>query len=469
MSVNKKAVPMREQPPEVRKKNFNEVPLGYSEEEAIEEANRCLQCKNKPCVNGCPVNIDIPEFIKAIREKDFQKAIDIIHETDSLPCMTGRVCPQEEQCQAFCVVGKIGEPVSIGRLERFVADWEMERKLKGLILKTTINPVVKNGIKVAIVGSGPAGLTCAAEMAKKGYEVTVFEGFHELGGVLVYGIPEFRLPKAIVKAEIDTLKEMGVKFVTNALIGRVLTIEDLFSLGFKAIFIGTGAGLPKFMNIPGENLNGIYSANEFLTRVNLMKAYLEGEYDTPVLRGKRVAVVGGGNVAMDAARTALRLGAEHVYLIYRRTEKEMPARIEEVHHAKEEGVEFYTLTNPVKYIGNENGFVKQVECQKMELGEPDESGRRSPVPVTGSEFTLDIDEAIVAIGTTPNPIIARTTPGLKFKKGGEIEADEWGRTSISGVFAGGDIVTGAATVVTAMGAGRKAAVAMDEYLKSLVP
>ncbi len=466
MSVDKNAVPMREQPPEERKKNFNEVPLGYSEEEAILEANRCLQCKHKPCVSGCPVNIDIPAFIKAIREKEFQKAIDIIHETDFLPCITGRVCPQEEQCQAQCVVGKIGEPVSIGRLERFVADWEMERKIKGLIPKSSTNDIVKNGIKVAIVGSGPAGLTCAGELAKKGYDVTIFEGFHEPGGVLVYGIPEFRLPKSIVKAEIESLKEMGVKIITNALIGRVLTIEDLFHQGFKAIFIGTGAGLPKFMNIPGENLNGIYSANEFLTRVNLMKAYLEGEYDTPVLRGRKVAVIGGGNVAMDAARTALRLGAEDVYLIYRRTEEEMPARIEEVHHAKEEGIKFYTLTNPVKYVGNENGFVKKVVCQKMTLGEPDESGRRSPVPLE-EYFTLEIDEAIVAIGTTPNPIISKTTPGLKVKKNGEIETDEWGRTSIPGVFAGGDIVTGAATVVTAMGAGRKVAFAIDEYIKTL--
>ncbi|MEJ5284577.1 MAG: NADPH-dependent glutamate synthase [Brevinematia bacterium] len=468
MSVNKKAVPMREQPPEVRKKNFNEVPYGYSEEEALEEANRCLQCKNKPCISGCPVNIDIPAFIKAITEKDYQRAIDIIHHTNSLPCITGRVCPQEDQCQAVCTVGKIGEAVSIGRLERFVADWELERKLKGITSNEDyLNKIEKNGIDVAVIGSGPAGLTCAADLAKMGYNVTIFEGFHEPGGVLVYGIPEFRLPKAIVKAEIEELKKLGVRFITNALIGRVLTIQDLFNQGYKAIFIGTGAGLPKFMNIPGENLNGIYSANEFLTRVNLMKAYLEGEYDTPVLRGKRVAVIGGGNVAMDAARTALRLGAEHVYLIYRRTENEMPARIEEIHHAKEEGIEFLTLTNPVRYIGDERGFVKQIECLKMELGEQDSSGRRSPVPVKGSEFILDIDEAIVAIGTTPNPMIQRTTPELKFKRDGEIDADESGRTSLPGVFAGGDIVTGAATVVTAMGAGKKAAIAIDEYIKSL--
>ncbi len=468
MSVNKKAVPMREQPPEVRRKNFNEVPYGYSEDEALEEASRCLQCKNKPCISGCPVNIDIPAFIKAITEEDYQRAIDIIHQTNSLPCITGRVCPQEDQCQAVCTVGKIGEPVSIGRLERFVADWELERKLKGITTNEDyLNKIEKKGINVAVIGSGPAGLTCAADLAKMGYNVTIFEGFHEPGGVLVYGIPEFRLPKAIVKAEIDELKKLGVRFITNALIGRVLTIKDLFNQGYKAVFIGTGAGLPKFMDIPGENLNGIYSANEFLTRVNLMKAYLEGEYDTPVLRGKRVAVIGGGNVAMDAARTALRLGAEQVYLIYRRTENEMPARIEEIHHAKEEGIKFLTLTNPVRYIGDERGFVKQVECLKMELGEPDASGRRSPVPIKGSEFILDIDEAIVAIGTTPNPMIQRTTSELKFKKGGEIDTDEWGRTSMPGVFAGGDIVTGAATVVTAMGAGKKAAIAIDEYIKSL--
>jgi len=464
MAVSKEAVKMREQAPELRKKNFNEVPLGYSEEEALKEAERCLQCKNKPCVSGCPVSIEIPAFIKAIREKDFQKAIDIIHESDALPAVTGRVCPQEEQCQVKCVVGKVGEPVSIGRLERFVADWELSKRKNEL--NTNSQKPASNGRKVAIVGSGPAGVSCAADLAKMGYEVTVFEGFHMLGGVLVYGIPEFRLPKTIVKTEIDSLEKLGVRFVTNVLIGRALTIEELFELGYQAIFIGTGAGLPKFMNIPGENLNGVYSANEFLTRVNLMKAYLPDEYDTPVKHGRNVAVIGGGNVAMDAARTAIRLKAEHVYLIYRRTEKEMPARIEEVHHAKEEGIEFMTLCNPVKYIGDENGFVKEAIIQKMELGEPDESGRRSPVPIPGSEFTLTVDEVIVAIGTTPNPIIARTTKGLKFKKHGEIDADENGRTSIPGVFAGGDIVTGAATVVTAMGAGRKAAKAIDEYLKT---
>ncbi len=456
---------MREQPAHERRNNFQEVPYGYSEDEARQEAQRCLQCKNRPCVAGCPVNIGIPEFILAIRNGEYQKAIDIIHQTCALPAVTGRVCPQEEQCQAVCVVGKIGEPVSIGRLERFAADRELElRKNGGVILPEKAQSKNK---KVAVIGSGPAGVTCAADLARLGYDVTVFEGFHKLGGVLVYGIPEFRLPKSIVWTEIDFLKNLGVKFVTNALIGRVLTIEDIFQNGFQAIFIGTGAGLPNFMNIPGENLNGVYSANEFLTRVNLMKAYEYPEKsDTPVLKGGNAAVIGGGNVAMDAARTALRLGAKNVYLVYRRTEAEMPARVEEVHHAREEGIQFHLLTAPVRYIGGEDGFVKQMECIRMELGEPDSSGRRRPVEVKGSEYLTDVDQVIVAIGTTPNPLIAMTTKGLKTKKKGEIEADEWGQTSIPGVFAGGDIVTGAATVVTAMGAGKKAAEAIDRYLQS---
>jgi glutamate synthase (NADPH/NADH) small chain len=464
MPFEKKSVPMREQTVEKRIKNFDEVPLGYSAEEAVKEAERCMQCVKKPCIEGCPVCIDIPGFIKALKGKDYQKAIDIIHNNDSLPCVTGRVCPQEEQCQAVCLLKKTGgDPISIGRLERFLADWDMGNRKNN---KTGHAPHAANkGIKVAVVGSGPAGLTCAAELAKLGYSVTVFEGYHKLGGVLVYGIPEFRLPKAIVQSEIELLEELGVVFVTNALIGRAMTIEELFKDGFEAIFVGAGAGLPNFMGIPGENLNGVYSANEFLTRVNLMKAYQFPEYDTPVKKGANVAVVGGGNVAMDSARTALRLGAKHVYLIYRRSEKEMPAREEEVVRAREEGIDFRLLTNPVRYIGDANGFVKQVECIKMELGEPDASGRRSPVPVKGSEFTIDIDEAVVAIGNTPNPIIPRTTPGLKIKKRGEIEADDDGRTSIPGVFAGGDIVTGAATVITAMGAGRKAAAAIDKYIK----
>lgn len=462
MAVDKIAVPMRQQPAEERIRNFNEVPLGYSEEEALKEASRCLQCAKKPCVQGCPVFIDIPAFIQALKEKDFQKAIDIIHDSDSLPCVTGRVCPQEEQCQAVCVMKKMGEPISIGRLERFLADWDLENRKKN----KSADPVkaAKKNKKVAVVGSGPAGLTCAAELAKIGYDPVVFEGYHKLGGVLVYGIPEFRLPKAIVESEIDLLKDLGVKFVNNALIGRALTIEELFKEGFGAVFVGAGAGLPNFMGIPGENLSGVYSANEFLTRVNLMKAYKFPEYDTPVKRGAYVAVIGGGNVAMDSARTALRLGAKHVYLIYRRSEKEMPAREEEVIRAREEGIDFRLLTNPLRYIGDEKGVVRQVECLKMELGEPDASGRRSPVPVKGSEFIIDVDEVIVAIGNTPNPIISRTTPGLKTKKRGEIEADEDGRTSMVGVFAGGDVVTGAATVITAMGAGRKSAAAIDKYL-----
>ncbi|MBU1998369.1 MAG: NADPH-dependent glutamate synthase [Candidatus Omnitrophota bacterium] len=462
MGIQKITVPMRQQPAEIRIRNFNEVPLGYNAEEAIQEASRCLQCAKKPCVEGCPVRIDIPAFIKALKERDFQKAIDIIHESDSLPAMTGRVCPQEEQCQVCCVVKKMGEPISIGRLERFLADWDLDNRKK---LKRNVPVQEKsNNIRIAVVGSGPAGLTCAAELTKKHYAVTVFEGYHRLGGVLVYGIPEFRLPKAIVASEIDHLKDLGVNFCTNALIGRALTIEELFKEGYQAIFIGAGAGLPNFMGIAGENLNGIYSANEFLTRVNLMKAYKFPEVDTPVKKGKNVAVVGGGNVAMDSARTAKRLGAEQVYLIYRRSEKEMPARGEEIQRAREEGIEFHLLTNPIRYIGAKDGFVCQVECLKMELAEPDASGRRSPVPIKGSEFLMDIDQAVVAIGNTPNPIISRTTPGLKVKKKGEIEADEWGKTSIPGVFAGGDIVTGSATVITAMGAGRKSAQAIVEYL-----
>ncbi len=462
MGIIKEMVPTNEVPAEERKKNFKEVDLGYTEEQAILEAQRCLQCPTHPCILGCPVNINIPAFIKAITEKDFQKSIDIIHNTNSLPAVTGRVCPQEIQCQAKCVVGKAGDPVSIGRLERFVADWELKNK-KEKTSNVESNTTSKK--KVAIIGSGPAGLTCAGELIKMNYEVTIFEGFHEPGGVLLYGIPEFRLPKNIVYSEIEGLRNAGVKILTNALIGRTLTIPELLDKGFDAVFIGTGAGLPKFMNIEGENLNGIFSANEFLTRVNLMKAYKFPEYDTPIKIGKNVAVIGGGNVAMDAARTALRLGAEKVYIIYRRSKEEMPARVEEIAHAKEEGIIFKLLTNPVRYIADEKGFVKGVECIKMELGEPDESGRRRPIPIENSNFVIDIDEAIVAIGTTPNPIIAETTKGLKTGRKGEILVDENGMTSVKGIFAGGDIVTGAATVILAMGMGRKAAKSIDKYLK----
>ena len=463
MKVNKTLTPMKEQPPEERKKNFFEVPLGYTKEEAILEASRCIKCPAHPCINGCPVRINIPDFIKAIEDENFQLAIDIIHESNLLPGVTGRVCPQEDQCQAVCVIGKIGDPVGIGKLERFVADWDLENRKKGQIKVPEKKEL--NGKKVAIVGSGPAGLSCAADLAKMGYDVTIFEGFHVAGGVLVYGIPEFRLPKAIVEEEISLFSKLGVKIVFDYLVGRTRTIKGLFEDGFDAVFIGSGAGLPEFMHIPGENLGGIYSANEFLTRVNLMKAYKFPEFDTPIKKGKKVAVIGGGNVAMDAARNALRLGAEHVYLIYRRSRKEMPARAEEIVHAEEEGIEFMLLTNPIRYLGDENGFVKQVECIRMELGELDSSGRRRPVPIKGSEFKLDIDQAIVAIGTEPNRIIEKTTEGLKTGKGGEIQTDEFLQTSIKGVFAGGDIVTGAATVITAMGAGRLAAQSIDLFLK----
>ncbi len=466
MGIIKEQVPTNEQPASERKSNFQEVDLGYTEEQAILEAQRCLQCPTHPCISGCPVMINIPAFIKAITEKDYQKSIDIIHNTNSLPAVTGRVCPQEIQCQAKCVVGNVGDPVSIGRLERFVADWELKKKREQAAQEKEKTSAENKTKKVAVIGAGPAGLTCAGELRKRGYEVTIFEGFHESGGVLVYGIPEFRLPKSIVYQEIEELEKSGVKILTNALIGRTLTIPELLDKDFDAVFIGTGSGLPKFMGIEGENLSGVFSANEFLTRVNLMKAYKFPEYDTPIKVGKNIAVIGGGNVAMDAARTALRLGAEKVYVIYRRTREEMPARVEEIAHAEEEGIIFNFLTNPIRYIGDENGFVKQIECNKMELGEPDESGRRRPVPIENSNFTIDIDEVIVAIGTNPNPIIAKTTEGLKTGPKGEIVIDEKGMTSVPGVFAGGDIVTGSATVILAMGMGRNAARYIDEYLQS---
>ncbi|MCD6107468.1 MAG: NADPH-dependent glutamate synthase [Caldisericaceae bacterium] len=465
-NLNKKQVTMQEQSAEERKHNFNEVPLGYSKEEAILEASRCLQCSTHPCIDGCPVHINIPDFIKAIKEDNVQLAIDIIHKSDSLPAVTGRVCPQEDQCQAVCIMGKVGDPIAIGRLERYAADWDLQNREGGKIKLPTKEK--SNGKNIAIVGSGPSGLACAGDLVKNGYNVTVFEGFHKTGGVLAYGIPEFRLPKSIVQEEINMLNKFGVKFATDALIGKTLTIQELMRDEFDAVFIGAGAGLPRFMHIPGENLAGVYSANEFLTRVNLMKAYKFPQYDTPIKIAKKVAVIGGGNVAMDSARTALRLGAEHVFLIYRRSRKEMPARNEEILHAEEEGIDFNLLTNPVRYVGNEKGFVKTIECIKMRLGEKDASGRRRPIPIDGSEFTLDIDQVIVAIGTTPNPIIPRTTAGLKTGHHGVILADENGATSVKGVFAGGDIVTGAATVITAMGAGRKAADSIDKYLKGKI-
>jgi glutamate synthase (NADPH/NADH) small chain len=448
---------MREQDPKVRIRNFEEVPFGYTPEEAVSEAERCLQCKRAPCIQGCPVNINIPKFIREIREGDFRAAIRTIKETNNLPAICGRVCPQETQCQAVCTLGKKYEPVAIGRLERFVADWEYEH---GVELPEVGKPT---GFRVAVVGSGPAGLTCAADLRRFGHGVTIFEALHEPGGVLMYGIPEFRLPKRIVRAEIENLLKMGVELKLNVVVGRTVTIDELFASGYHAVFVGSGAGLPKFLGIPGENLIGIYSANEFLTRVNLMRAYLFPEYDTPIKVGKRVAVVGGGNVAMDAARTALRLGAERVVVLYRRTEAEMPARREEVHHAKEEGVEFEFLVNPVRFLDT-GGKVSGVECIRMELGEPDESGRRRPIPIPNSNFVIPVDTVIVAIGNDPHPLVPRTTPGLATTKHGTIVADEEGRTSREGVFAGGDIVTGAATVISAMGAGKRAALAIHRYL-----
>ena len=459
-NMNQKKCQMPEQDPNVRNKNFEEVALGYTAEMAVEEATRCLNCKNKPCVSGCPVAVQIPEFIALVAEGKFLEAAAKIKETSALPAVCGRVCPQESQCECKCVRGIKGEPVAIGRLERFVADYAMAHDTAEVVKPEP------NGHKVAVVGAGPAGLTCAGDLARLGYAVTVFEVLHTAGGVLMYGIPEFRLPKAIVQKEIDTLKAMGVEFVLNFVVGRSETIDDLFADGYEAIFVGSGAGLPSFMHVPGENFNGVYSANEYLTRVNLMKAYKEGA-DTPILRAKRVAVVGGGNVAMDAARCAKRMGADEVYIVYRRSEKELPARLEEIHHAKEEGIVFKFLTAPLEVLGDTDTYmVKGLKCQEMELGEPDASGRRRPVPVEGSEFTLDLDAIIVAIGTSPNPLIRSTTPGLDTNKRGCIVADEeTGLTSKDGVFAGGDAVTGAATVILAMGAGKRAAAAMHEYIQ----
>ena len=452
--------PMPSQEPEVRKRNFKEVAIGYTAEIAVDEANRCLSCKNMPCVSGCPVNIKIPEFIKKIKEGDFEGAYSVISESSSLPAVCGRVCPQESQCESKCVRGIKNEPVAIGRLERFAADYHNENSKEA-----PVKPV-SNGHKVAVVGSGPSGLTCAGDLAKKGYDVTVFEALHLAGGVLVYGIPEFRLPKSIVQKEVDTLKALGVKVEVNTVIGRTVTIDELLGeYGFEAVFVGSGAGLPRFMNIPGENLKGVYSANEFLTRVNLMKSYKD-DCDTPIMHAKKVAVVGGGNVAMDAARSAMRLGADEVYIIYRRSEEELPARREEVEHAKEEGIEFRLLNNPTEIIGDETGFVSKIRCIKMTLGEPDASGRRSPVELAGSEYDIDVDCVIMAIGTSPNPLIKDTTDGLEISRRGGIITDENGKTSRDAIYAGGDAVTGAATVILAMGAGKNAAASIDEYIKS---
>ncbi len=464
LSNKKTQIPLEK--PEIRAKNFKEVSFGYSEADAINEANRCLGCKNPLCVQGCPVKIYIPKFIEKVKEGDFEGAYEIISESSSLPAVCGRVCPQETQCESKCVRGIKGEPVAIGRLERFVADWYMKNE------KAVMNNIPKNGHKVAIIGSGPSGLTCAGDLLKMGYNVTIFEALHKAGGVLVYGIPEFRLPKKIVEHEIEKLVKLGVEIKTNVVIGKTILIEELFEDGYEAVFIGSGAGLPRFMGIKGESLNGVLSANEFLTRTNLMKAY-EDNAQTPVLKNGKVIVVGGGNVAMDAARTALRIGAEEVHIVYRRSMEELPARKEEVEHAEEEGIIFDVLTNPVDIIGNfdgdsrineKYGFVKKIKCIKMQLGEPDEKGRRSPVEIEGSEFEMDADVVIMAIGTSPNPLIKNTTKGLEINSRGGIIVDEFGRTSIKGVFAGGDVVTGAATVISAMGAGKIAAKAINEYI-----
>ena len=458
MSLKKNEMPSQD--PNVRNKNFLEVALGYTEEQALDEAARCLNCKNHPCVSGCPVQVKIPEFIKKITEKDYEGAYQVIHETSSLPAVCGRVCPQEKQCESKCVRGIKGDSVAIGRIERFVADYHLNKADKAPV---AVPP--SNGHRVAVVGSGPSGLTCAGDLRKMGYDVTVYEAFHKSGGVLVYGIPQFRLPKEIVAAEVDNLKAMGVKIINNAVVGKSETVDELFEDGYEAVFIGSGAGLPQFLHIPGENLLGVYSANELLTRVNLMKAYRD-EYDTPIKRFRNVCVVGAGNVAMDAARVAKRLGAEHVYVAYRRGKEELPARREEVEHAEAEGIEFRLLNNPTRIIGDESGHVVGVELLRQELGEPDARGRRSPVPVPGSEWVLDCETVIIAIGTSPNPLIRNTTEGLTFTRKGGIEADEGGKTAREGVFAGGDAVTGSATVILAMGAGKAGAKSIDEYIRS---
>lgn len=457
--IRKESISMPKQKPEVRKHNFNEVALGYTEEQAVAEAERCLQCPQPKCVGGCPVEIQIPAFVKLIKERKFDKAIKEVKEKNSLPAICGRVCPQEEQCQQQCVMGKAGDPVSIGRLERFVADYELKKGIAAPLRKPP------TGRKVAVVGAGPAGLTVAADLARLGHEVVIFEALHKPGGVLVYGIPEFRLPKKIVKIEADYVSKLGATIKSNALIGRLFTIPELLKNGYDTVFIGTGAGLPQFLRLPGENLGGIYSANEFLIRVNLMKSYTFPDYDTPIRIGKKVAVVGAGNVAMDSARSALRLGAEKVYIVYRRSREEMPARAEEIENAEEEGIIFKLLTNPTRFMGTEKGWVQQMECIKMQLGEPDESGRRRPIPIEGSNFLMDVDTVIIAVGRTPNPIIQSTTEGLATTKWGTVVVDKTtGKTSLDGVYAGGDIVTGEATVISAMGAGKRAARAIHDYL-----
>lgn len=455
----KNRVKMPVQDPRERIHNFSSVALGYTKEQALEEASRCLNCKKPLCMEGCPVQVRIPEFIRHIKEGDFEAAIKTIKETNNLPAICGRVCPQEHQCESKCVLGRMGQPIAIGRLERFAADWANQN------LNAPVEKVPSNGKKVAVIGSGPAGLTCAGDLARLGYDVTVFESLHAAGGVLIYGIPEFRLPKEVVRKEVEYVKSLGVKIETNVVVGRTLTIEDLFDEGYEAVFIGTGAGLPMFMHIPGENLNGVYSANEWLTRINLMKAYEFPEFDTPVKRGKKVAVIGAGNVAMDAVRCALRLGAEKAMILYRRGREEMPARAEEVENAEEEGVEFHFLTNPVRILGDDKGYVTGIECVKMELGEPDKSGRRRPIPIKGSEFVLEADIVIMALGTTPNPVLSKSTEGLSAQPWGGLIVDEkTGRTTRPRVWAGGDAVTGSATVILAMGAGKTAAKDIHEFL-----
>jgi len=460
LDLNRVSMPKQE--PLVRAKNFNEVALGYSDEQALAEANRCIQCPKRSCVDGCPVDVDIPDFILAVREANMPEAVRILKSKNSLPGICGRVCPQESQCEATCTIAKKGAPIAIGRLERYVADWELSQ---GQMQKPEL--AKPTGKRVAVVGSGPAGLTAAADLARLGHEVTIFEALHTAGGVLMYGIPEFRLPKHIVQTEVDFVRSLGVEIRLDSVVGKTMTVDEIMEDGYDAVFLGTGAGLPMFLNIPGENLNGIYSANEFLTRTNLMKAYLFPEYDTPMKVGRRVAVVGGGNVAMDSARCALRLGAEKVYIVYRRSEVELPARREEVENAQEEGIIFKYLTNPKRFIGNDQGWVVGAECYEMELGEPDDSGRRRPIVKEGSEFVIDVDVVVIALGTTPNPLVPTTTEGLEVTRRGTVVADgETGKTVKDVVWAGGDVVTGSATVISAMGAGKRAAASIDEYLKS---